>query len=78
MLYDTILNEKPHAGWVCGNQTVLKRLFSPPRPMRSGLKLDVDGWTPVKDLLKALRRQRPEWKYLCELADYIPPEFIGE
>lgn len=34
-------------------------------PERYDLKLDVEGWTPVEDLLQALRRQRPEWEHLC-------------
>ena len=35
-------------------------------PEQFGLELDEQGWTPVQDLLAALRKRRPEWKSLGE------------
>jgi putative RNA 2'-phosphotransferase len=35
-------------------------------PEQFGLELDEHGWTPVQDLLDALRWRRPEWKSLTE------------
>jgi len=39
-------------------------------PEQFGLELDEEGWTPVQDLLHALRKHRPEWKNLTE-ADLV-------
>jgi putative RNA 2'-phosphotransferase len=39
-------------------------------PEQYDLKLDAEGWTSVEVLLQALRRQRSEWKHLCE-ADLV-------
>jgi putative RNA 2'-phosphotransferase len=35
-------------------------------PEQFGLELDEQGWTPVQNLLAALRKRRPEWKGLGE------------
>ncbi len=35
-------------------------------PEKFGLTLDAEGWTPVKDLLAALRSRRREWRNLTE------------
>jgi putative RNA 2'-phosphotransferase len=35
-------------------------------PEQFGIELDEQGWTPVQDLLVALRKRRPEWKSLGE------------
>jgi len=35
-------------------------------PDRFGLSLDSEGWTPISDLLAALRRHRREWQTVTE------------
>ncbi len=36
------------------------------RPEVYGLELDAEGWTPVDDLLAALRTRRPVWRNLSD------------
>lgn len=50
------------------------------------LEVDGEGWAPLEQLLRALRRKRATWRDLdrrdlremMRRSDRVPPEFVGD